>query len=151
MLKLTDPAPAIIENELVNYRIGSMEVFRLDCKLFENRIPWIGSECNCGLLKISSSGISGWGEYVLPCSKENFDIIHWASVFAKLKGLTIDDAMHYVQNSNDDWGQVRKGLVEAALLDLAFKLRYPFIRQKDVASSLGQSYLIDHSQMYYSF
>ncbi|CAG7649276.1 hypothetical protein ACFQI7_26765 [Paenibacillus allorhizosphaerae] len=151
MFNLTVPSPVINENELLHYRICAMEVFRFDCRLIQNQIPLTGGECNCGLLKISSGGVSGWGEYVIPCTRENIDLVRWAFVFAKLKGLSIADAIRCVQTRDKAWGQARTNLAESALLDLAFKLRYPFTLQKDIASSLGSSLLIDRSQAYFSF
>lgn len=152
MLNVTDPSTAINENKLARYRISSMEVFRFDCRFLQNQLPiWNTDGYDCGLLKISSGGLSGWGEYVMPCSKENVDLVRWASVFSKLKGLSVAEALRFPEVTNKAWGTVRTRLAESALLDLAFKIRYPFITHKDIASSLGHARLLDRSQAYFSF
>ncbi|MCZ8513561.1 hypothetical protein O9H85_14180 [Paenibacillus filicis] len=151
MMKLTDPLPDLTEKRLKYNKIGSIEIFRLDCKIIENCLPHISSECICGLLKISSNGLAGWGEYILPCTKQNFDIVQWASVFVNIKGLSIPDGMCYVQSKNENWGQVRKDLAETALMDLDFQLQNPFKRQKYNNITLERSFLIEHSQAYFSF
>lgn len=152
MLNITVPSPVINENELALYRISSMEVFRFDCRFLHNQLPpWNAGAYDCGLLKISSDGLSGWGEYISPCSKENVDLVRWASVFAKLKGLSVAEAIRCAEATNEAWGLVRTRLAESALLDLAFKIRYPFTVHKDIASSLGYARLLDRSQAYFSF
>ncbi|MCZ8515828.1 hypothetical protein O9H85_26135 [Paenibacillus filicis] len=148
MLEIVDPLPVLKDIRLLNGKIGSMEVFRFDCELIKIRIPGNSCDCNCGLLKISSKGVYGWGEYILPYNTKSFDLVQWASVFTNLKGLSIPEAFQYIQSKDAAWGNIRRELAESALTDLASKLISP---QKHKELTVERSYLMEHSQSYFSF
>jgi hypothetical protein len=152
MLIISDPLPETNPESnaagLLNCKIGSMEVFRFDCELIKMYIPGNTSDCNCGWFKICGSGVNGWGQYMMPCMTKPLDLVRWASVFMELKGHTIPEAFLHIQSKEEAWGPIRKELAESALKDLAAKLLNPLKREE---LTLQRSYLIEHSESYYSF
>ncbi|MEK3917782.1 hypothetical protein [Paenibacillus sp. FSL H7-0331] len=153
MLKLADPLTVPTEFSLVPYKIGSMEIYQFDCLLLKGRIPQITSDGSCGLLKISSRGWNGWAEWNLPCCGNKFDLIQWASVLIKLKGLTITDAFAFVNTKQQAWGTERCELVKAALHDLVTQIHNQNTKQLSDANGiiLERSRLIEQSRSYFSF
>ncbi|MCR8632552.1 hypothetical protein [Paenibacillus radicis (ex Xue et al. 2023)] len=153
MLKLADPLDSPSDRTLEGFKIGSMEIYQFDCLLLKRRIPQVTNECACGLLKISSNGINGWEECILPSYGRKFDLIPWASVFIKLKGLSVLEAMAFIQNKQEAWGQDRCSLAHSALQDLINQLQQTDIAppQKENGIVLERSYLIDQSRSYFSF
>lgn len=154
MLELCEPLPLLSDNdltELTTIKINHMEVFRLDNKLVENRLIATMDSRNCGILKITNHGAAGFAEYVLPDTKLNDDLVRWASVFKKMKGLTITEALHYVQDTEQAWGPIRQQLAIAALTDLAISLVHPLHQPEKAVRTLEWSALIERSQSYYSF
>ncbi|OAB44986.1 hypothetical protein [Paenibacillus antarcticus] len=145
MLNLTDLLSELKQPELSNSKIGNLEIYQYDCALIENRVTVNSDKCTCGLFKISSHGIDGWAEYKLP-EVQHFDLIHWASVFMPLRGLSIYEGMIYIQNKNEPWGPIRKTLVESALMNLSTNLQNP-----SNSMSLERSHLFTRSQAYFSF
>jgi hypothetical protein len=152
MLKLADPLSST-DPSLEGFKIGSMEIYQFDCLLLKKRIPQVTNECACGLLKISSNGINGWEECILPSYGKRFDLIQWASVFIKLKGLSVLEAMALIQNKREVWGRERCQLAEAALQDLIGQLQKTDRDITDHKSGivLERSFLIDQSRSYFSF
>ncbi|MFH5181395.1 hypothetical protein ACHHV8_01370 [Paenibacillus sp. TAB 01] len=76
------------------------------------------------------------------------------SVFMKLKGRSLPEALQQARTCRDDWGRERCELAETALLDLALQLRYseaqaPSMRMKHLA--LERACLIEQAQSYFSF
>lgn len=152
-LNITKPLPVVHSDYLKNCRVGLMEIYRFDCKMIEKQMPEIISGCNCGILKIASGSINGWGEYILPCEKRNADLVQWASVFNHLKGLSVSDALMFAESHAEAWGQDRTDLVKSALSDLAGKLYTRTLFNEPISDDemLDRSYLIDLSQSYYAF
>ncbi|SEC45302.1 hypothetical protein SAMN05443246_4159 [Paenibacillus sp. GP183] len=149
MIELTDPLPKLENQSVLNRKICSMEIYQFDCQFTEKRIRDL-SNCHCGLFKISSNGISGWGEYRV--KDEHFDFVRWASVFMHIKGLTISDAIHFVQNHNESLGTIRTELASSALQDLIHHLQNPNTNApQHINISLERSFLFDQSQSYFSF
>ncbi|MEC0091273.1 hypothetical protein [Paenibacillus macquariensis] len=146
MLNLTDPLSELKQPELSNFKIGNLEIYQFDCTLIENMVAVHSDKCTCGLFKISSHGIDGWAEYKIPEVQQHFDLIHWASVFMPLRGLSIYEGMTYNQNKTEQWGPVRKTLVESALINLSANLQNP-----SNSMLLDRSYLFTRSQAYFSF
>ncbi|WP_163853360.1 hypothetical protein [Paenibacillus elgii] len=151
MLKLSDPLPEVNEGVLSTSRIGLIEVYRFDCRLIEARIAGNCRDCNCGLLKLSSHGVNGWAEYVVPNTQPYADIVRWTSVFLKLKGLSVCEAVSYVRSHAAAWGPVRTDIAEVALADLTAQLLNPSAGHAHEGASFERSRLIDRSQAYCSF
>lgn len=151
MLKLSDPLPEVNGAILSTSRIGLIEVYRFDCRLIEARITGNCHDCNCGLLKLSSHGVNGWAEYIVPDTKPYADIVRWTSVFLKLKGLSVSDAVSYVRSHAEAWGPVRTDIAEAALADLTAQLLNPAAGHDHEGAAFERSRLIDCSQAYCSF
>jgi hypothetical protein len=149
MIQLSDPLPSLDNQNVLNCKVCSMEIYQFDCRFTEKRIRDF-SKCHCGLFKISSNGISGWGEYRV--KDEHFDFVRWASVFMHIKGLSISDAIHFVQNHNESWGPIRTELASSTLLDLITHLQNPNTNApQNINFSLERSFLFDQSQSYFSF
>ncbi|NHN33651.1 hypothetical protein [Paenibacillus agricola] len=153
MQKLADPLEVPLEPSLEPFKIGSMEIYQFDCLLIKKLIPQITNECSCGLLKISSNGLSGWEECILPSSEKRFDLIHWASVFLSIKGLPIAEAIAFVHKKREAWGQERCEVAKSALDDLVWHIKNPNAvkLQKTNGIVLERSFLIEQSRSYYSF
>jgi hypothetical protein len=152
MLKLTDPPLShLYEETLLEQKINSMEIFCYDCNFIKDNFSGNNLDCNCGLLKISSNGINGWKEYRLSGTRQHFDLIHFASVFEKLKGLSVFEGIRFVQSNGSAWGQERKKLAESVLIDLAYKLQNPLPWQQDYEFPTERSVLFYYSQAYFSF
>ncbi|MFE5322501.1 hypothetical protein ACFQ88_27860 [Paenibacillus sp. NPDC056579] len=152
MMKLSDPLPRMGEQEVSEFKIGHMELFRFDCKWIENRIQTDCRDCTCGLLKLSSGSVSGWAEYMVPASERaTGDFARWASVFTMLKGLTIPEALRYIQSRNESWGPIRRALAETALSDLADHLHNPSRLHEQQDRSLERAFLIERSQAYFGY
>jgi hypothetical protein len=150
MIQLTDPLPSLDNQNVLNCKVCSMEIYQFDCRFSEKRIHDLSSKCHCGLFNISSNGISGWGEYRV--KEEHFDFVRWASVLMHIKGLSISDAIQFVQNHNESWGHIRTELASSALLDLITHLQNPNnSKPQNINISLERSFLFDHSQSYFSF
>jgi hypothetical protein len=153
MLKLADPLDVLTEPSFELFKIGSMEIYQFDCLLLKKRIPQITNECSCGLLKISSNGLSGWEECILPSREKRFDLIHWASVFKSLKGLSIGEAIACVRNKREVWGQERCEVAESALHDLVWQIQnHDAVKPQQINGIvMERSFLIEQSRSYYSF
>lgn len=143
--------PAVTDSnaDKLIHRIGSMEIIRYDDH--QIALPSDCDHCHCGLLKISSDGVHGWGEYALPSLPCHFDMISWASVFSHLKGLTLEEAIHYVEESDEAWGHTRRDLALCTLLDLNQRLQDYRNHQERNEILSASSILMDYSQSYYSF
>jgi hypothetical protein len=154
MLKLEDPLPAWSEQDLSDLaaaKISYMEIFRFDCKLIKDRLQDSFVPCHCGLLKISCRQAIGFAEYILPDFKSNSDLIRWASVYMKLKGLSIPEAILCVQEKAEAWGAIRAGLAKSALTELEANIRNPLPPVKAAIRSLDRNYLIERSEAYFAF
>jgi hypothetical protein len=82
----------------------------------------------------------------------NFDFFRWASAFMHIKGLSLSDAIHFVQNHNESWGHIRTELASSTLLDLIHHLQNPnSVTTQNINFSLERSFLFDQSQSYFSF
>lgn len=152
MMKLSDPLPRLVEEELAQFKIGHMELFRFDCKFMEHLNRGDCRPCSCGLLKISTGSVSGWAEYRLPAGEKAMgDFAQWASVFTRLRGLTIPEAIRYIQSRKESWGPIRQALAETALSNLKANLCNPSRRQEPNDRTLERSFLIERSQAYFGF
>ncbi|SMF64978.1 hypothetical protein SAMN05661091_0123 [Paenibacillus uliginis N3/975] len=149
MAKITDSLPQLTEHKLHETMIRYMEIFRFDGNSAEQDIPWNDKSTNCGLFKISCSGASGYAEYALPDTREYADLVRWSSVFMRLKGLTVAEAISTVQKQQ--WGAVRTMLAESALKDLSANLIQCNERQRLGSLPLERSFLIDCSRAYFLF
>jgi hypothetical protein len=120
-------------------RISSMELF-----LFEYK--------SC-MLKITSGGVNGWGECVLPESSSPINLVRWGGVFVDLKGLCLSECLLHIRDKEISWGAERCQLAQSALFHLAWQIQnpeYSTIQETD-RSPLSRHYLIEQSQSYYSF
>ncbi|MCZ8515555.1 hypothetical protein O9H85_24740 [Paenibacillus filicis] len=151
MQKCSDPLPEFRQEAYLNQRIGHIEIFQNDCALIDAAVGDSCKGCSCGMLKISSRGLCGWGEYVLPGVEKPLDLVRWASVLMQLKGLTVEAGLRYVGGKREAWGSVRAELAESALLDLAQRLSEPpELKLSPPSRSLERPSLIDRSQAYFS-
>lgn len=133
-------------------RIIRIECFRFDGVLSDQLLPGHDNDCHCGMLFISTNhGACGQGEYVIPCGKPTGDFAQWALVFQKLKGLTLEEGLSYVQQKEAAWGETRSHLIESALSDLSVKLKNSIPSGQTVSMLANRTYLFDHSEAYVSF
>jgi hypothetical protein len=120
-------------------RIGSIELFLLDYK-------------SC-MLKITSDGVHGWGECVLPENNRAINLVQWGGVFVDLKGLCLSECLLLIRDKETGWGAERSQLAQSALFHLAWQIQnpeYSTIHETD-RSPLSRNYLMEQSQSYYSF
>ncbi|BFT75759.1 MULTISPECIES: hypothetical protein [Paenibacillus] len=133
-------------------KITRIECYRFDDELSDKLLPGHGRDCHCGMLSISTSlGTSGLGDYEIPCGNLKGDFVQWAVVFQKLKGLSLEDGLHYVRQKKEAWGEVRTHVIESALTDLSEKLQHKSIGNKELDVLSNRSYIFDHSEAYVSF
>ncbi|MBU5347748.1 hypothetical protein [Paenibacillus lautus] len=130
--------------------IRCMEIFRFDRGSAERFIPWSDRDWNCGLFKISCKDAAGYAEYALPSTREFADLVRWASVFTRLKGMPVTEAVRYAQKQQQ-WGSARKQLAVSALADLEANLQQHITRKRLGSLPLERSFLMDCSEAYYSF
>ncbi|WP_308637917.1 hypothetical protein [Paenibacillus silvisoli] len=122
-------------------KITAIELFRFDEVLSEQR----SHERNgfCGLLLIAAAdGSCGYLEFELPCRCLRGDLVQWAAVFQRIKGLTLTEGMAYIRLQQQVWGIDRTQLIETVLLKLNRCERW---------KGCDRAYLFDHSQAYVSF
>ncbi|QGQ94664.1 hypothetical protein EHS13_07060 [Paenibacillus psychroresistens] len=79
--------------------------------------------CRYGLLKITCSGQTGWGECIMSINEKHFDLIKWSTFLYKLRKLTIQEAQIAIELNRALWGKAKTELVEMALLDLTARLQ----------------------------
>lgn len=154
MTKLIEAAPApVIETAspaLNAELIRCMEIFRFDRGSAERFIPWSDRNWNCGLFKISCKDAAGYAEYALPSTREIADLVRWASVFTRLRGMPVTEAVRYAQKQQQ-WGAVRMQLAVSALADLEANLQQHITRKQLGRLPLERSFLMECSEAYYSF
>lgn len=134
-------------------KITRIECFQFDCELSDKLLPGHGTDCHCGLLTISTNlGTCGLGQFEIPCGNLKGDFIQWASVFQKLKGLTLKDGLQYVHQKQEVWGEVRTHLIASALRNLSEKLGNSSTASEHELPCLSdRTYLFEHSGAYISF
>ncbi|MCV4233905.1 hypothetical protein OHJ21_22335 [Virgibacillus sp. LDC1] len=138
-------SPVICEEPIRN-----MEMFRFDQSSAERFIPSSDQGCNCGLFKISCENAAGYAEYALPSTGEFADLVRWASVFTRLRGMPVTEAVRYAQKQQQ-WGSVRMQLAVSALADLEANLQQHITRKRLGSLPLERSYLMNCSEAYYFF
>ncbi|MEC0309358.1 hypothetical protein P4H67_21575 [Paenibacillus lautus] len=138
-------SPVICEEPIRN-----MEMFRFDQSSAERFIPSSDQGCNCGLFKISCENAAGYAEYALPSTGEFADLVRWASVFTRLRGMPVTEAVRYAQKQQQ-WGSVRMQLAVSALTDLEANLQQHITRERLGSLPLERSYLMNCSEAYYFF
>ncbi|OCT11070.1 hypothetical protein A8709_05075 [Paenibacillus pectinilyticus] len=132
--------------------ITRIECFQLDGELSDQLLPGHGTDCQCGLLTITTShGTCGLGQFEVPCSNLRGDFVQWAVVFQRLKGLTLRDGLDYVHQKEKTWGEVRTQIIEIALTELCDNLAPMSRHEKERGLSLDRTYLFAHSGAYISF
>ncbi|MEC0254327.1 hypothetical protein [Paenibacillus lautus] len=138
-------SPVICEEPIRN-----MEMFRFDQSSAERFIPSSDQGCNCGLFKISCENAAGYAEYALPSTGEFADLVRWASVFTRLRGMPVTEAVRYAQKQQQ-WGSVRMQLAVSTLTDLEANLQQHITRKRLGSLPLERSYLMNCSEAYYFF
>ncbi|MFG1734365.1 hypothetical protein [Paenibacillus sp. 843] len=136
-------SPVICEEPIRN-----MEMFRFDQSSAERFIPSSDQGGNCGLFKISCENAAGYAEYALPSTGEFADLVRWASVFTRLRGMPVTEAVRYAQKQQQ-WGSVRMQLAVSALTDLEANLQQHITRERLGSLPLERSYLMNCSEAYY--
>ena len=154
MTKLIEAARApVIEtasNVICEEPIRYMEMFRFDQGSAERFIPSSDQGCNCGLFKISCENAAGYAEYALPSTREFADLVRWASVFSRLKGMPVTEAIRYAQKQQQ-WGSVRMQLAVSALADLEANQHQRMNRKRLGRLPLERPFLMNCSEAYYFF
>jgi hypothetical protein len=130
--------------------IGYMEIFRFDRGSAERFIPWSDRDWNCGLFKISCKDAAGYAEYALPSTREFADLVRWASVFTRLRGMPVTEAVRYAQKQQQ-WGSARMQLAVSALADLEANLQQHITRKRLGSLPLERSFVMNCSEAYYFF
>ncbi|WP_233354724.1 hypothetical protein [Paenibacillus sp. JZ16] len=98
----------------------------------------------------SAAKAAGYAEYALPSTREFADLIRWASVFTRLRGMPVTEAIRYAQKQQQ-WGSARMQLAVSALADLEANLQQHITRMRLGSLPLERSFLMDCSEAYYSF
>lgn len=80
-------------------------------------------KCRYGLLKITTSEQTGWGECIMSINENQFDLIKWSTFLYKLKNMSLKGAYKTIQLHKALWGKAKTELVEMALLDLIARLQ----------------------------
>ncbi|WP_282938417.1 hypothetical protein [Paenibacillus sp. RC67] len=141
-------------SQIIGSQIVSIELFQLD-RLAHQMIqgPSNAQDTAACLLKVSSTGRNGWGLCGMPVEEPRFDFIKWVSVFGKLKGASVTDAIQFVQQHHSEWGTQRYTIGRASLTELASQCQSGCFlsRQSEICNGLERSFLIDHSDRYFSF
>ncbi|MGG3508973.1 hypothetical protein ABES58_26395 [Paenibacillus lautus] len=144
---------SVIETEVPTLSvepIHHMEIFRFDQGSAERFIPWSKRDWNCGLFKISCKDAAGYAEYALPSNREFTDLVRWAAVFTRLKGMSVTEAVCYAQKQHQ-WGSARMQLAVSALADLETNRQQHITRKRLGSLPLERSFLMDCSEAYYFF
>jgi hypothetical protein len=135
-----------------NFRISFMEVFQFD----PGNAPYNSdnqalNRCFC-LLRITYNGLSGWGECLFSCPCKHLDLVKWASPFEKLKGLSVQDAIAYLDTNKLNLGKERFQLVEHALNQLTNKLVNSLLPETVMTEYdlMNEETLIQRAQSYYA-
>jgi hypothetical protein len=132
--------------------ITRIECFQLDGELSDILLPGHETDCQCGLLTISTNlGTSGLGRFIIPFGKFKGDFVQWAVVFQRLKGLELKEGVAFVHQKEETWGALRTQAIEAAFTDLAAKLSHAHSSTMERGLHLDRSYLFAHSGAYISF
>ncbi|UHA75420.1 hypothetical protein [Paenibacillus sp. 481] len=153
MQKVSTPLPEkSVEHDLAKCKIDHIETYLYDTKRIESGVIGIIDKSMCGLMVISSRNMSGFAEYFIPIENRHFDLVQWAKVFMKLKGVSIPVALDIVEEKDKLGGPIRTNLAKASLMDLASKLRNPAMQREGNThiSWLDRAVLFDYSQAYFS-
>ncbi|MFC5449440.1 hypothetical protein [Paenibacillus aestuarii] len=132
-------------------KITRIECFRFDRELSASLLRGTGSDAICGLLVISThSGAYGLKGFAFASSTMTTDFALWASLFQRMKGLSLIESLDYVQSKEEAWGPLRAETMAAAVMDLAVKLGQPS-GNTELSEPLDRAYLFEHAQAYVSF
>lgn len=141
----------IDEHVELTSKIGHIEVFQFNPQESELISTDSVESCYC-LFHISSNGVSGWGDCIFSCECKHLDLVRWATVFEKMKGLTISEAVLLVQSKQLEWGDDRYRLAMMSLENLIKESRH----REDLTeplihfSNLENQTLFEKAQSYYS-
>jgi len=133
-------------------KITRIECFRFDSKLTDKLQLGHGTDDICGLIAISTNtGAVGLREFAILCNSLKFDWTMWATVFQRIKGLTLMESMNYAQLKQEAWGPVRFELIVSAIMDIIEKNELALINNKDQRYFWDRAYIFDHTEAYISF
>jgi hypothetical protein len=104
-------------------RIVGIQMFEFDVPSSFHYEQGRMTNCRYGLLKITCSGQTGWGECIMSVNENHFDLIKWSTFLYKLKKLTLQEAHETIEHNKALWGKAKTELVEMALLDLTARLQ----------------------------
>lgn len=104
-------------------RIIGIQVFEFDVPSCFHYDQGRMVNCRYGLLKITSSDQTGWGECIMSINENHFDLIKWSTFLYTLRKLTILEALKTIAAHKSLWGKVKTELVEMALLDLTARIQ----------------------------
>ncbi|MCR8644294.1 hypothetical protein NV379_16700 [Paenibacillus sp. N1-5-1-14] len=138
-LKQTYKQHQIQVDHLLNHPIDSITIYQLD------------TNNSSGLFIISSHNCSGVHRFDIPYPHEkHFDLVQWASVYMRMKHMSVGQALQCTSLINESWGSLRARVAEAALSQLADQLTHgsPSIYRADLM--LDRTFLIDKSVAYFS-
>lgn len=135
-----------------NCKIVRIEYFRFNSELTDKVMPGHGTDYHYGILAISTSdAVHGIGKFIMPSCAVKGDLVQWVSVFQRIKGLTFEDGLHYIQRNKEQWGFARTQLIESAFNDLDEKLRCSSAGGNESGFIGDRAYLFDRSEAYISF
>ncbi|WP_127534299.1 hypothetical protein [Paenibacillus kobensis] len=155
----------VTDEPLLNLRLGSPQTSKLSfievfkCDGYPEQLHTNRSAVDAGLpsviwLHLYSDGLSGWGCCLMAPAGQRFDLIQWASVFSKWRGLSATECMELVRNDGDRWGTERKELAFSALLNLNERFIGPHrslnANQQDQVPQRAELFERAQSYFYYS-
>lgn len=99
--------------------IDSIEVYRYDANDERHFSFGTWTSRQHGFIRLGSKEYEGWGENVISVNDKDVNLEEWSSCFAKLKGMTIYEALLYVREHLKEWKERKCEMIEMALVDLA--------------------------------
>lgn len=129
--------------------IGSLEIY-----LYDHQRLALPDSCrmlHCGLLRISMADGSGWAEYEFSDGQRRLDLVRWASVFRRLKGLPVLQALAFIEDHRQAWGDTRAQLAAEALHNYIDRQTAAPEMPVDRHPLTERQFLGDYAQAYYSF
>ncbi|SEN81910.1 hypothetical protein [Paenibacillus sp. OV219] len=142
--------PNKVSAHLQNCRITRIECFRFDHE-FRGKLLHREETDICGLIAISTNvGVVGFKEFRISTKSLTGDLTMWATLFQRIKGLTLIESIGYPQLKQEVWGHVRVELIESALMDIVGKMDMG-LNNRELPGDWDRAYLFNHAQEYVSF
>ncbi|HOJ10309.1 MAG TPA: enolase C-terminal domain-like protein [Clostridiales bacterium] len=104
---------------LAKNKIDKIELFRYDSDVERHFSFGTWKSRQHAFIEITSGDYCGWGENVMSVNNKNISLSEWGQYFHELNGLSILEAIQYIERKLTDWGSRRCEMADMALLDLA--------------------------------